>query len=46
VTVFFGGYVDRAILAVAPEQSWFVGNEIAAAKDLLQLGETGVETAN
>ena len=45
VTVFFGGNVDGAILAVALEESRFVGNQIAAADDLLQVGETAVETA-
>ncbi len=43
---FFGLDVDGAILAVAFEEGGFVGDEIAAANDLLQGGETGVEAAD
>src|SRR5579863_4413472 len=46
VAVFFGGNVDGTILAVAFEESGFVGDEIAAADDLLQIGKASVEAVN
>src|SRR5271155_2835816 len=46
VTAFFGLDVDGAVLAVAFEESGFVGNQVAAADDLLQFDQTAVEAAN
>lgn len=46
VAVFFGRNVDGVVLAVALEFSRFVGDQIAAADDLLKIGETAVEAVN
>src|ERR1700730_15028963 len=46
VAVFFDFNVDGPILAVALEEGGFVGNEVAAANDLLKIDETTFETAH
>ena len=46
VAVFFGRNVDGAVLAVALEFSRFVGDQVAAADDLLKIGKAAVEPVN
>lgn len=44
VTVFFGGNIDRTILAIAMEEGGFVGDEVAAADDLLEIVKAAAQT--
>lgn len=44
VTIFFGGDIDRTILAIALEDGRFVGDKIAAADDLLEIVKAAAET--
>ena len=46
VAVFFGRNIDGAVLTVALEFRGFIGDQIAAADDLLKVGETAVEPVN
>ena len=43
MAIFFSFDIDSAILAIAFEESWLIGNEIAAADDFLQRSQAALQ---